>query len=156
MKKNICGNKFVFSLEQGDEIMSEEKTQCGTDDNEQEYDLDEKQYNYCFENEIVGGRVLEAVMNFLGSITLLITIIAAIICFIKFKWLVGFSTLFLGIVLTLIIFAISKIIQLLTINTVRMTRIEEQLMELDEDGVVNLVIDPNIKMPNRETRRNRK
>lgn len=55
--------------------MSEEKTQYGTDDNEQEYDLDEKQDNYCFENEIVGGRVLESVMNFLGSITLLITII---------------------------------------------------------------------------------
>lgn len=113
--------------------MLEEKTQYGTDDNEQEYDLDEKQNNYCFENEIVVGRVLEAVMNFLGSITL-----------------------FLGIVLTLIIFAISKIIQLLTISTVRMTRLEEQLMELSEDGVVNLVIDPNIKMTNRETRRNRK
>lgn len=37
-----------------------------------------------------------------------------------------------------------------------MTRLEEQLMELTEDGVVNLVIDPNIKIPNRETRRNRK
>ncbi|NMM63078.1 hypothetical protein HBE96_10270 [Clostridium sp. P21] len=94
--------------------------------------------------------------TFLGSITLLITIIAAIICFIKFKGLVGFSTLFLGIVLTLIIFAISKIIQLLTINTVGMTSLEEQLMELAEDDVINLVIDPNIKMPNRETRRNKK
>lgn len=136
--------------------MSEEKTQYGTDDNERKYDLDEKQDNYCFENEIVGGRVLEAVMNFLGSATLLITIIEAIIHFIKFKWLVGFSTLFLGIVLTLIIFSISKILQLLTINTTNMNRIEEHLKELNEDGIVNLVIDPNIKMPNRETRRNRK
>ena len=37
-----------------------------------------------------------------------------------------------------------------------MTKLEEQLEELAEDGVVNLVIDPNIKMPNRETRRNKK
>jgi len=123
--------------------MSEEKLQFETEDNEQD--------NHCFEREIVGGRILEAVMNFLGSITILITII----CFIKFKWLGGFSTLFLGIVLTLIIFAISKIIQLPTINTIRMTRLEEQLKELAEAGVVSLVIDPNTKIPNRKTRRSK-
>lgn len=136
--------------------MSEEKTQYGTDDNEQEYDLDEKQDNYSFREEIVGGKILEAVMNLLGGSTLVITITVTIIYFIKFKWLGGFSILFLGIVLTIIIFSISKILQLLTINTTNMNRIEEHLKELNEDGIVNLVMDPNIKMPNRETRRNRK
>jgi uncharacterized membrane protein len=136
--------------------MSKEKTQYGTDDNEQEYDLDEKQDNYSFGEEIVGGKILEAVMNLLGGITLVTTITVTIIYFIKFKWLRGFSILFLGIVLMLIMFSISKILQLLTINTTNVNRIEEQLKKLNEEGIVNLVIDPNIKMPNRETRRNRK
>lgn len=151
--KNI---KNVVENRKGDEIMSEEKIQYETDDNEQEYDLDEEKDNYSFGEEIVAGRAVEAVMNLLGITTLLITIIAAIIYFIKFKWLVGLSILFSGIVLTLIIFAISKIIELLTINTVKMTRLEEQLMELAEDGVVSLLIDSNIKIPNREARRKKK
>ncbi|UZW13468.1 hypothetical protein OSC52_16730 [Clostridium pasteurianum] len=136
--------------------MSKEKTQYGTDDNEQEYDLDEKQDNYSFGEEIVGGKILEAVMNLLGGIILVTTITVTIIYFIKFKWLRGFSILFLGIVLMLIMFSIRKILQLLTINTTNVNRIEEQLKKLNEEGIVNLVIDPNIKMPNRETRRNRK
>ena len=125
--------------------MSEEESQLETEDNEQD--------NYCFEMEIDGGRGLQAVMSFLGSITLLTTIIVTIIYFIKLKWLGGFTTLFLGIVLALIIFSVSKILQLITINIIKMNSIEEQLNELAENGIVELVIDPNIKMPNKETRR---
>lgn len=136
--------------------MLEENSQYETENNEHEDELEVEQDNSYFEKEVVAGRALMGSMNFLGIITFVITIITAIIRFVKFKWFGGLSTLFVGIALTLVLISIGKIIELLTINTIRMTRIEEQLEELAEDGIVNLVIDPNVKIPNRETRRNKK
>lgn len=136
--------------------MLEDKEQYETENIKYDADLDEEDYKSLEEEikEIIkSGENSASVLGFIASVTLLITIIAVIICFIKFNWLVGFSILFLGIVLALIISAISKVLGIITINTIKTIAIEKVLEELVENDIINLVVNPNVLMPNRETRR---
>lgn len=134
--------------------MSESKVKSEAEELEYDENLEEDQYYNSLEKAVIqSGKDSQAVIGFIGSIVFIVTIIAVIICFIKFKWLLGFSILFLGIVLGFIIISISKIIEILTINTSKTIAIEYLLEELAEKDIVNIVVDPNFPKPNRETRR---